>query len=311
MRLVFLGSPQLAVPSLEALYKAEHQIIGLVSQPDRPKGRKLISAATPVKKFALENDITVFTPTDLNEPGFVEQYKGLEPEINIVVAYGRILPKWFIEHPKHGSINAHASLLPRWRGAAPIRRALMAGDKKTGMTIQQVVQKLDAGDIVLQEEINVQSGDDNEIMSNKMAGLAANMLVETLDLINKGDLPKKRQDEKKATYADKIEKAELRLDLNENAPDLQNKVKALAPRPGAFIMRDGKRLKIIKAAADEKSGEAGKVMVVEQNGILTGTGEGSLWLQEVQAEGGKKINAFDYAKGHNVKEGDFLNDDNS
>ena len=308
MRLVFLGSPQIALPSIKAIHEAGHDIVGVITQPDRPKGRKLVSSPTPIKKFALENQIKILTPTDLNNTDFIEQYKELKPEINVVVAYGRIIPTWLIEHPAHDSINAHASLLPKWRGAAPIRRALMAGDKQSGVTIQQVVEKLDAGDILLQEKIAIEEADNNETMSQKVAAVAAKLLLKTLDLTKKGDLPKKRQDESKVSYAQKLEKDELKVSFSKNAVDLENIVKGLAPKPGAFIEKDGRRLKILKAKAIEKKGVQGRVLEVSQEGIVVGAKDGSLLLQVVQREGSKQMAAFEYAKGHQIKEGDKLSE---
>ncbi len=288
MRIAFFGSPEFALPSLIEIQKSDHKIDVVISQPDKPRGRKLIITPTPVKEKALEFNLSVLTPLNLNEDDFMQQYKSFNPEVNVVIAYGRLMPDWLIDYPKHGTINAHASLLPRWRGAAPIRRAIMAGDKKSGVTIQHVVQELDAGDIALREEVDILPDDNNQTLSEKLAKLSAKLLVQALDLIKNDNMPKIKQDDALVTYAEKITKDDLKLDFNLPAEELLNKIRALAPKPGAYTFFKGKRLKILKAKIAENSAE----------GFVIAAADKTILVEELQPEGGKVMSAYEFARGH-------------
>lgn len=306
MKLVFFGSPEFALPSLKTLHKSKHQIIAVISQPDKPRGRRQLVTPTPVKDFAVQAGLKVFTPEDLNEERFTQEYKELGADINIVVAYGQIMPVWLIDYPPHKTLNAHTSLLPRYRGAAPIARAIMAGDKETGVTIQNVVEKLDAGDIALQEKVRISEEDNRQSVSVKLANLAAVMLPEALDLKEKAKLPMIKQDEANASYASKINKEEQKINFSEAAQELFNKIRALAPKPGAYVIFNDKRLKIIKASVEEVKGDCGEIIDINKEGILVGTNDKSLLLQTVQPEGGKVMNAYDFAKGQHISMGTRL-----
>lgn len=301
MRVVFFGSPRFAIPSLKILHESDHQILAVITQPDKPKGRKRLISPTEVKKFASEHGLRILTPINLNDLNFTAQYKELEPDINIVVAYGRIMPGWIIDYPSGGTLNAHASLLPRWRGAAPINRAIMAGDKETGITIQHVVEELDAGDIALQQATPITEDDNYGSVSQKLADLAANLLLQALDLKKDGKLPKKKQDESAVTYAAKIVTEDRFVDFKMPAAEIVNRIRGLAPKPAAFAVIDNRRLKIIKASIAEGKGEAGKVIRVIKTGIIIGTSDKAVLVEEVQPEGGKEMPAFEYAKGRHIK----------
>lgn len=309
MRIVFFGSPEFALPSLEALLDSKYEILAVISQPDKPKGRRQVLLPTPVKSLALENGLKVLEPFNLNEETFVNSYKALEPQLNVIVAYGRVLPGWIIDYPLHGSLNAHPSLLPKYRGPAPITRALTNGDKETGVTIQYVVEEMDAGDVLLQKKEEIVDEDNSLTLATRLAKVAAQMMLDAVNLLEKGALIAKKQDEKQVVYAPKIIKEELKLNLDEPAHVLINKIRAFAPRPGAFALFQGKRLKILKAEADKADGKPGEILKVGKFGIQIGVGDKSILLKEVQAEGAKAMEAFEFAKGHKVNKGTMLVDD--
>lgn len=306
MRVVFFGTPEFALPSLKIIYESGHQITAVITQPDKPKGRKKITTPMLVKSYALEKGLEVLTPVDLNNESFTNDYKALSAEINIVVAYGKIMPLWLIEYPPQKTLNAHASLLPKYRGAAPISRAIIAGEEETGVTIQYMAEKLDAGDIALQKKIKITEDDNSKILSVKLANLAAQMLIEALDLKERGKLPKSKQDETQTSYAPKIEKGELRIDYNQSANKLFNKVRALAPKPGAYSVFKEKRLKILNAQIGQEKGKPGRVIKVDKAGILVGTKDKSLLVGTVQLEGSKIMSAYEFAKGHKIEIGEIL-----
>lgn len=306
MRVVFFGSPEFALPSLKAIYESSHQIAAVITRPDKPKGRKRKVTPTAVKSYALKNGLKFLTPSDLSKESFVDEYKALNPLINIVVAYGKILPSWLIEFPPNKTLNAHASLLPKYRGAAPITRAIMAGETETGVTIQYMTEKLDAGDIALQKNIKITEDDNYQTLGVKSADLSAQMLLEALDLKEKGKLSKSKQDDSQASYAPKITKEELKIDFNQSADDLFNKIRALAPKPGAHSIFKEKRLKILKARVEDIKGGPGQVIRIDKAGILVGAKVKSLLLEAVQLEGSKVMGAFEFAKGHKIKTGEIL-----
>jgi len=305
VNLVFLGTPEFALPSLKALYESEHKILAVISQPDKPRGRNQVVSPTPVKVFAAEKGLQVLAPLNLNEPGFVSQYKALSPEINVVAAYGRIMPAWLIDNPPRGTINVHPSLLPKYRGPAPMARALIAGDAETGTTVQYVVEETDAGSIILQEKLKIEATDNNQTLSEKLAVLSAKLLLEALRLVEKS-LEGKRQDESQVSYAPKITKEELRLSLDEPASNLFNKIRGLAPKPGAYLVLQEKRLKIIKAQVEGYDGKPGEILKISKEGILVGTKNKAILLETVQAEGGRAMAAFEFAKGHRIEKGTVI-----
>lgn len=306
MNLVFLGTPEFALPSLKALYDSEHKILAVICQPDKPRGRNQLVTPTPAKAFAAKKGLKILTPLNLGEPGFLSEYKALNPEINVVVAYGRIMPGWLIDYPARGTINVHPSLLPKYRGPAPMARALMAGDAQTGTTVQYVVEETDAGNIILQEKLKIEAEDNNQTLSEKLAKISADLLLKALKLIEENTFEEKRQDETKVIYAPKITKEELRLSFEEPSEKLFNKIRGLAPRPGAYLVLKEKRLKILKAEVNGNDGRPGEIVAISKEGILVGTKDKTILLKTVQAEGGRAMDAFEFAKGHRIEKGAFI-----
>ncbi|TET55485.1 MAG: methionyl-tRNA formyltransferase [Actinobacteria bacterium] len=306
MKLVFFGSPEFALDSLRIIHESEHEILAVISQPDKPKGRGRILQTTPVSLFAQQTNLKLMKPQDLNEDSFTSQYKALKPEINVVIAYGRILPEWIIEFPEYKTINAHASLLPKYRGAAPITRAILTGEKATGVSIVFITKKLDAGDIIFQENVEIKTDDNARSLSKKLSALSADLFLKTLDLIKVEKLPTKKQDESQVSYAAKISKAELRIDFSQSSKELLDKIRAFYPKPGAYTVYEGKRLKILEAAPTETKGECGQVINIDKGGVTIGTKDGAIKIKKVKAEGKNEMSAYDYSQGHRVKEGEIF-----
>lgn len=307
VRVCFLGTPEFAASSLQRLLNDDHYlVVGVVTQPDRPAGRKLQLTPSPVKKLALEHNLPVLTPENLRkDPAAVETINSWKAEVGVVVAFGQILNQEFLSMFRFGCVNVHSSLLPRWRGAAPIQRSVEAGDKQTGVCLQKVVLKLDAGDVIGSRTVDL----DNEINSvelhDKLAILGADLLhVELMDYV-RGHLAGVPQDESKVTYAKKIEKTESELDFKLPALTLHNKVRAFTWGPGTFTNFEGKRLKIHKTrVVDESSnGVPGKVIEVKKESFLVQTGSGVLEILEVQPESKAKMSAKDFITGAKLEKG--------
>ena len=307
VRVCFLGTPEFAASSLQRLLNDDHYlVVGVVTQPDRPAGRKLQLTPSPVKKLALEHNLPVLTPENLRkDPAAVETINSWKAEVGVVVAFGQILNQEFLSMFRFGCVNVHSSLLPRWRGAAPIQRSVEAGDKQTGVCLQKVVLKLDAGDVIGSRTVDL----DNEINSvelhDKLAILGADLLhVELMDYV-RGHLAGVPQDESKVTYAKKIEKTESELDFKLPALTLHNKVRAFTWGPGTFTNFEGKRLKIHKTRVVDESlnGVPGKVIEVKKESFLVQTGSGVLEILEVQPESKAKMSAKDFITGAKLEKG--------
>lgn len=307
VRVCFLGTPEFAAVALKRLLSDDHyQVVGVVTQPDRPSGRKLQLTPSPVKKLALENNLPVLTPESLRkDPAAVETIKSWKAEVAVVVAFGQILDQAFLDTFQYGCVNVHSSLLPRWRGAAPIQRAVEAGDEKTGVCLQKVVFKLDAGDVIGSRSLELGNEMNSLELHDKLAILGADLLhVELMDYI-RGHLVAIPQDESQVTYAKKIEKTESELDFKLPAKTLHNKIRAFAWGPGTFTTFEGKRLKIHKTrVVDENSkGTAGQVIDVKKESLFVQTGSGVLEILEVQPESKSKMSAKDFITGFKVEKG--------
>ncbi len=307
VRVCFLGTPEFAAVALKRLLSDDHyQVVGVVTQPDRPSGRKLQLTPSPVKKLALENNLPVLTPENLRkDPVAVETIKSWKAEVAVVVAFGQILDQAFLDMFQFGCVNVHSSLLPRWRGAAPIQRAVEAGDEKTGVCLQKVVFKLDAGDVIGSRSLELGHEMNSLELHDKLAILGADLLhVELMDYI-RGHLVAIPQDESQVTYAKKIEKTESELDFKLPAKTLHNKIRAFAWGPGTFTNFEGKRLKIHKTrVVDENSkGTTGQIIEVKKDSLLVQTGSGVLELLEVQPESKSKMSAKDFITGFKVERG--------
>lgn len=304
VRLAFLGTPDIASYCLQALIEDEHfQVVGVLTQPDRPAGRNMKLQASPVKQLAEKNQIPVLTPEKVGEESVIEEIRSWRAEAAVVVAYGQILPRRFLDLYPKKVVNVHASLLPRWRGAAPIQRALMAGDEETGVSLQIVVPKLDAGDVLGVRKIKTEDRDALELLE-AMKPLAADLLeVDFMDYL-RGNLTAQPQDESRVTYAPKLEKTESKVDWNLPAREIYNRIRGLKMGPGSYCFRQGKKLKIHKVSVETLSGEPGKVLRVDERGILVACGKDSLLIQALQPESRTQMSASDFVKGQKIQVGE-------
>ncbi len=302
MKIIFAGTPDFAVPALQMLIDSEHEICAVYTQPDRPAGRGRKLTPSPVKTLALKSGLSVFQPENFKQNDALEQLQSFDADIMVVVAYGLILPQTVLDSPKNGCLNIHGSLLPRWRGAAPIHRALMAGDKETGVTIMQVIKKLDAGDMLHKEYCPISESDTSSDLYDKLATLGAIGLEKVLLQVENNQLQPEVQDEKLVNYAKKLEKYESLLDWTQSTEVLDRKIRGLNSWPVAQTRYQGKNLRIWAAQimkGCEQKLEAGCVFS-EGKQMLVGTGDGVLRLQEVQLPGGKRLSIQSFLNAHNV-----------
>lgn len=307
IRVCFLGTPDFAATSLQAVLNDEHfNVVGVVTQPDRPKGRDLKLTASPVKELAIKNNLTVLTPESLKKQSeFVEQIKSWKAEVAIVVAFGQILDQTFLDLFPFGCVNVHASLLPRWRGAAPIQRSLEFGDLKTGVCLQKMVLKLDAGDVLGSREVPLDQEINSLELHDKLSVLGAELLkVELMDYI-RGNLAALPQDEKNVTVAKKIDKSESLLDFKQTAESLHNKTRAFAWGPGVFTHFQKQRLKIHRTRVSEQifSVAPGTVADVQEKSFFIQTGTTALEVLEVQPESKSKMSAQDFIQRFKIETG--------
>lgn len=309
MRVMFMGTPDLALVILKALYESDIcELTSVVTQPDKPKGRGHQMAASPVKVFALEKGITVHQPETLKDGAFLSVLDSEKPDMIIVAAYGKILPPYVLDHPKYGCINAHGSLLPKYRGAAPIQRAIIDGEKKTGITAMFMDKGLDTGDMILKREVDITSEDDFESLHDKLAAVAAECILDTVALAKEGPLPREKQNDAEATYAEKITKADRALDFSETCTAVRDRIRGLSPVPRAVaLLPDGKMLQITKAEeSSDNFGEVGTVFDLGTDGFKITCGRGSVKVLEVIPEGKGKMSAADFVRGRKISLGDVL-----
>ena len=309
MKILFMGTPDFAVFSLRALVEAGEDVIGVITQPDKPKGRGYALTPPPVKVYAEQMGLPVWQPTTLRDESFAELLAELDPELIAVVAYGKILPESVIKYPKYRCVNVHGSLLPEYRGAAPMQRAIIDGKATTGITTMYMDIGLDTGDMILKDEIAIEDSDNFESIHDKLGALGAEMLVKTVALIKDGKAPAKAQDDSKATYAAKIEKADCLLDFSRTARELHCLIRGLSPIPLSFTHTpDGKLLKVISAERIDKSynAVAGEVVSLEDGGITVACGEGAVKITAVLPEGKGRMPAADFVRGRKVALGDIL-----
>ena len=296
-RIVYAGTPDFAVPALRRLLESGADVVGVYSQPDRPAGRGRSLTASPVKAVALEHDIPVFQPTSLRDEPAQAELAALEPDLLVVAAYGLILPQAVLDQPRYGCWNIHASLLPRWRGAAPIQRAVEAGDAKTGVCIMHMEAGLDTGPVYHRLETVIEASDTGGSVHDRLAVLGADALLQCLALGERGELPEPvAQDDALAVYAPKLSKAEAELDWALPARTLERRVRAFNPWPVTWCMLGGRRLRVWQAAADPRAHEAfpGAQLAAGPEGIEIATGEGRLRLLEVQPEGRRRMRVADF-----------------
>ena len=306
MRIVFAGTPEFAVPSLETLLASNHQVVAVYTQPDRPAGRGHKLHPSPVKTLALAHQVPVMQPKTLHSEEAIDQFIRFSPDLLVVAAYGLIIPPQILDAPGLGAINVHASLLPRWRGAAPIQRAILAGDKETGVTIMQVVPALDAGPMLLKKTIPIGSADTAGTLHEKLAKLGAQALAEVLPLLEAESISPMPQDESQVSYADKIRKEEAHLDWSLSAEQLERCVRAFNPWPVAYALWQDKVLRIWRAEVldQDTTAEPGTVILAKKQ-LLVATGQGVLRLLEVQLPGGKRMMAEAFLNAHDCSDAQF------
>ena len=308
MRVIFMGTPDFAVGTLEEIIKAGHEVALVVTQPDKPKGRGNAVQFTPVKECALAHDIPVFTPSKVRESENIEYLRKIGADIIIVAAFGQILPKAILDMPKYGCVNVHASLLPKYRGAAPIQWAVINGDEVSGVTIMRMNEGIDTGDMIAKREFRLAEDETGGSLFDKLAELGAKLCVETMEMIENGTAVYTPQDSEAATHTSMIRKEMGDISWNRSAVDIERLIRGLNPWPSAYTHLDGKTFKIWKAQIISEGTEynPGCIVKVGKNELWVQTGEGILSLLEVQIEGKKRMDIGSFLRGYPVKEGDFF-----
>ena len=311
LRVIFMGSAQLSCPSLRALLDCSScEVVGVVTQPDRPKGRDLKVQPTPVKEMALQKSVPVLQPERARNPEFQEALVKLQPGLIAVAAYGQILPRALLELPKFGCLNVHTSLLPKYRGAAPIQNAILNDEPETGVTIMKMDEGLDTGGILAQESTQIEPQDTAQTVHDRLAEMGARLLVQTLPAYLSGALVSVPQPAEGASYAPKIKKQDGIIDWSRPARSIWNQVRGLVPWPCAFtFVRSGSRshlLKLWRAEPAEGAGSPGEILRAGKDGILVGTGQGTLRIAALQLEGGRRLTAQEFVAGHALKPGERL-----
>lgn len=303
MKIIFAGTPQFAASALAALHQ-EHQVVAVLTQPDRPAGRGMQLGVSAVKQLAMEYDLPVLQPATLKTAEVQQEIAALGADVMVVAAYGLILPKAVLQLPRHGCLNIHASLLPRWRGAAPIQRAIQAGDEETGITIMQMDEGLDTGDMLLQHSCPIAEHDTAQTLHDKLEVIGASSILEALRLLQEQRLLPVKQDDAAATYAAKLLKSEARIDWHQDARLIARAVRAFNPFPVCHAELNGATIKIWQACCTDQQGESGKVLVVDKSGISVACGKGALCLEVLQRSGGKAQPATQFLQAMPIKVGD-------
>lgn len=301
MRAVFMGTPDFSVPVLEAMVNAGHQIAGVVTQPDKPKGRGKAVAFSPVKEAALKYGLPIYQPVKVRDPEFVKVLRELAPEVIVVVAFGQILSREILELPRYGCVNVHASLLPMYRGASPIQHVILNGEKETGVTTMMMDTGIDTGDMLLKTVIPIDEKETGGSLHDKLAKAGGPLLIETLAQLSRGTAVRIPQ-EGETCYAGMLTKAMGRMDFTRSAEELERQVRGLYPWPGAYTSVNGKTLKVFRASvSDEESGrEPGRVVQIAEKGFCVQTGKGLLQIEEVQLEGKKRMEAEAFLRGYSL-----------
>ena len=309
MKILFMGTPEISMVSLKKLLDDGHNIVAVVTGEDKPRGRGNVMTPTPCKALAMERDIPVYTPKTLRDEAFASLLSEIDPELIVVVAYGKILPRNVLDYPKFGCINLHVSLLPKYRGAAPMQRAIMAGESETGVTIMHMADGVDTGDIISVEKFPISDTDDFEAIHDRSAAVGSELLSKTIVEISLGRAKRIPQDDSLATHAAKVEKADCKLDFTKSAKILDFQIRGVTPIPGAFAYLNGKMLKINRARPTEGKGKPGEVISLNSQGtgeILVACGEGALSITAVIPEGKGKMSAGDFIRGRKISLGDTL-----
>jgi methionyl-tRNA formyltransferase len=297
MRIVFIGTGEIGVPTLRALLDSEHEVIAVVTQPDKPVGREQRIESPPIKKAIAKPRIPILQPARIKDQQVIEQICGLKPDVIVVVAYGQILPRDVLEIPRLACLNLHASLLPRWRGAAPIQAAIAAGDRETGITVMYMDEGLDTGDILLQRNVEILPNDTGGSLHDRLAQIAPEALLESLRLLAAGNAPRISQENARATYAPKLKREHGQIDWSELAASIEQKIRAYNPWPGAFMKVGDQNLKIFSALIVDLNGRPGEILRSDKD-LIIAAGKGALSLAEVQLEGKRRMSVPEFLRGH-------------
>lgn len=302
MNIIYMGTPDFAVPALRRLYESRHTVSAVFTQPDKPQGRKMVLTPPDVKVCAEELGIPVYQPVSFKSEEPLEIIKKYNPDVIVVAAYGKILPKAVLESAKYGCINIHGSLLPKYRGAAPIQQAVLNGDKVTGVTAMQMAEGLDTGDILAAIETEIGENETSGELFDRLSILGGDLIIRTLDMLENGEIKPIKQDESKATHTSKIDKSLCPIDFTRSADEVHNKVRGLNPWPVATAELCGKRLKIYSTKICEKSGKAGTIISTKP--LIAACGSGSVEIIELQPEGKKRMTSAAFLAGHKINIGD-------
>ena len=309
MRILFMGTPDFSVPTLKTLIRSKHEVVGVVSQPDRPKGRGKQLQPTPVKEVALKHNIPVFQPARVREEGFAETIEALEVDVAIVIAFGQILPKAFLDIPKYGCINIHASLLPQYRGAGPIQRSIINGDAVTGVTTMYMDVGMDTGDMLLKEEVLLDDKETGGSLFDKLSRVGGILVLKTLAALEDGTLIRIPQDHKEATYAPMLDKKLGNIDWKMPADQIERLVRGLNPWPSAYTYMNGKMLKIWESDVvdlQDETSEPGMIAVVGSENFIIKCGEKGLLIKSLQVQGKKRMATDDFLRGYSLEPGTRL-----
>ena len=308
MRIVFIGAGKIGVPTLQALLKSEHHVAAVVTQPDKPVGRAHLVEPPPIKKALMNGApyaspartgraLPILQPAQMKDQQAIDEIRTLGPDVIVVVAYGQILPRTVLQIPKIACLNLHASLLPRWRGAAPIQAAIAAGDRETGITVMYMDEGLDTGDILLQRTVDILPNDTGGSLHDRLAQIAPEILLESLVLLAKGIAPRIPQDNSLATYAPKLKREDGRINWSEPAEMIERKIRAFNPWPGSFMKVDEQNLKIFSASVVDLNGKPEEILI-RKDQLIVAAGKDALALNEVQLEGKKRMSASEFLRGH-------------
>ncbi|MEP6586745.1 MAG: methionyl-tRNA formyltransferase [Candidatus Udaeobacter sp.] len=297
MRIVFIGTGEIGVPTLRALLDSEHEVIAVITQPDKRVGREQRIEPPPIKKGIARTRIPILQPARIKDQQATEEIRDFAPDVIVVVAYGQILPRDVLEIPRLACLNLHASLLPGWRGAAPIQATIAAGDCETGITVMYMDEGLDTGDILLQRRVEILPNDTGGSLHDRLAQIAPEALLESLRLVAAGNAPRIAQDNARATYAPKLKREHGLIDWSEPAEAIERKIRAYNPWPGAFMKVDHQNLKVFSASVVDINGQPGEVLRSDKD-LVVATGKGALSLAEVQLEGKRRMSAAEFLRGH-------------
>jgi len=306
LRIIFMGTPDFACPTLTKLIERGEDVIAVVTQPDRPKGRGQKLVPPPVKVIAEEHGIPVLQPLKVRAPEVIDGIRELNPDLIVVVAFGQILPQSLLDIPKHGCINIHASLLPRYRGAAPLNWCLINGETETGITTMQMDAGLDTGDMLVKRAIPIGPDEDAQSLHDRLSLLGAETINETLDRLLAETLTHEKQDDSLTCYAPMLKKEDGLIDWNREPQQIKNLVRGFTPWPGAYTSLDGKTLKLYKVSVTEGNGKPGEVITAGKDGIIVACGSGSLRIEELQLEGRKRLSASEFLAGCRLEPGSRL-----